>query len=187
MALNRISLHGYVRTGTPTRSGDEWELRPARAVRTDCLGWLGPVGTVPKRQPGGPRHRVDRLPSHSHAGVRVAHADERILLTRRWIFAQPRDTHGLKLRNLFGTLSRFWVRQQRVIKCGIDENGRPYAKVRIMNLLGSCHNANWTRVTFSHEGVKRADFVGFERPAHNITRRPCTLTTFRRGTCQDGH
>jgi hypothetical protein len=145
------------------------------------------LGRFPSASPADPATVLIGCPSHSHAGVRVAHADERILLTRRWIFAQPRDTHGLKLRNLFGTLSRFWVKQQRVIKCGIDENGRPYAKVRIMNLLGSCHNANWTRVTFSHEGVKRADFVGFERPAHNITRRPCTLTTFRRGTCQDGH
>jgi hypothetical protein len=59
--------------------------------------------------------------------------------------------------------------QQRVITCGIDENGRPYAKVRIMNLLGPYHNANWTGVKFSYEGVKRADFVGFERPAHSIT------------------
>jgi hypothetical protein len=59
--------------------------------------------------------------------------------------------------------------QQRVITCGTDENGRPYAKVLIMNLLGGYHNANWTGVTFSYEGLKKSDSVSFDRPAHSIS------------------
>jgi hypothetical protein len=61
------------------------------------------------------------------------------------------------------------IPQQQVIKCGIDAKGRPYAKVLIMNVLGSYHNSNWTGVTFSYEGDKSGASVGFERPAHSIT------------------
>jgi hypothetical protein len=59
--------------------------------------------------------------------------------------------------------------QQHVIDCGVDENGRPYAKVLVMNLLGGYHNANWTGVNFHYKGLKKYDSTGFERPAHSIT------------------
>jgi hypothetical protein len=38
-----------------------------------------------------------------------------------------------------------------------------------MNLLDGYHNANWTGVMFSYEGVKRSDSTGFEHPARSIT------------------
>jgi hypothetical protein len=60
---------------------------------------------------------------------------------------------------------------QHVIDCGVDQNGRPYAKVLVMNLLGRYHNSNWTGVHFSYEGLDPDPYasVGFERPAHSIT------------------
>ena len=70
MAPNRRHLGGYVGR-TPTRLGGREGIRPARAVRTDCLGWLRPVGAVSTRQPGPPLPvREGRLadPERTHIG-----------------------------------------------------------------------------------------------------------------------
>ena len=48
---------GTFGSGNSNSSGGEREMRPARAVRTDRLGWLGPVGRFPSASETSPGAR----------------------------------------------------------------------------------------------------------------------------------